>query len=119
MDRPRRRGCLGIPFALWLPALYIAFAIYAWIDFTRINHDGLANVGLFLVTLPVTIVDLIIASLMGRSSVLMPHGHGYLGDHALYYGPAVIVTAMLMWLIGRSIDRAVARMDTGDAESGE
>ena len=119
MEKSKRRGCLGLPFALWLPALYIAFAIYAWIDFTRINRDGLANVGLFLVTLPVTIVDLIIAGMMGRSSVLMPRGHGYLADHALYYGPAVIVTAALMWLIGRSIDRIVARMDLGDAGSTE
>jgi hypothetical protein len=97
-----------VPLAIWLPGLYIAFAIYGWIDFAATNHDGLANVGLFLITAPVTLVDLVVGSMMGRSSVLMPHGHGYLGDHALYYVPAVAVTACLWWLIGRAIDRARA-----------
>ena len=88
-----------------LPGLYIGFAVYAWIDFTRTNHDGLANVGLFLVTLPVTLVDLMLGSALGKSGILMPDGHGYLGDHALYYVPAVIVTAALFWWLGRAIDR--------------
>ena len=30
-----------------LPALYLAFATYGWIDFVNTNHDGLANLGLF------------------------------------------------------------------------
>jgi hypothetical protein len=89
-----------------LPGLYLAFALYAWIDFTRINHDGLANVGLFLVTAPVTAVGLLIGWIIGRKSfVLLPDGFGYLGDHALYYVPAVAVTAALVWLLGRKIDR--------------
>ena len=36
----RRLGCVG-----WGVIAYLAFAAYAWFDFTRINHDGLANVG--------------------------------------------------------------------------
>ena len=88
-----------------LPGLYIAFAVYAWIDFTRTNHDGLANVGLFLVTLPVTLADLALSAALGKTGVLMPDGHGYLGDHALYYVPASLVTAALFWWIGRAIDR--------------
>ena len=64
-----------------LPGLYIAIAVYAWIDFIRTNHDGLANVGLFLVTLPVTLVDLTLAAALGKTSALMPHGYGYIGDH--------------------------------------
>jgi hypothetical protein len=90
---------------LILPGLYLAFALYAWVDFTRTNPDGLANVGLFLVTFPVTLADLLIAGLIGQPSVLMPHGHGYLADHALFYVPAVAVTACLAWLAGRAIDR--------------
>jgi hypothetical protein len=109
VQRGKRRGCVGLPFTVWLPVGYLAFAIYAWIDFTRTNHDGLANVGLFLGTFPVTIVDLIVGGIIGRSSIIMPHGHGYLGDHALYYAPAVIVTAALCWLIGRLIDRKIDR----------
>jgi hypothetical protein len=93
-----------------LPASYIAFAIYAWFDFTNTNHDGLANVGLILVTLPVTAVVLSAGSLMGQESMPMPSGHGYVGDHALYYFPAVAVTAILWWLIGRLIDRWLVRL---------
>ena len=96
-----RRGCLGLPFALWLPGLYLLFAIYAWIDFAHTNHDGLANVGLFLLTAPVTIVLLV-------TGMPMPHGYGYLGDHALYFGPAALVTASLLWIAGRFLDRAFA-----------
>ena len=44
-----------------LPTLYLALALYAWIDFTRTAHDGLANLGLMLVTLPVTALGLVIA----------------------------------------------------------
>lgn len=94
---------------LALPVLYVAFAIYAWFDFVNTNHDGLANVGLFLVTLPVTIIVMIAGSSRGQASMPMPTGHGYLGDHALYYFPAVVVTAALWWMIGRIIDRVFAR----------
>ena len=96
-------------FQIALPALYVTFAIYGWIDFVNTNHDGLANVGLFLITFPVTIVLLVVGGMMGRSEILMPDGFGYLGDHALYYFPAVAVTAFLWWLIGRAIDRMLAR----------
>ena len=115
MEGKRRRGCLGLPLAIWFPGLYLAFAIYAWIDFTHINHDGLANVGLFLVTFPVTMIDLIVSSSLGNSSVLMPTGHGYLGDHALYYAPAALATASLFWLVGRTIDRFIAGIPDDDA----
>ena len=91
-----------------LPGLYTAFAVYAWIDFTRTNHDGLANVGLFLVTLPVTLVDLALSAALGKTGIIMPDGYGYLGNHALYYVPAVMVTAALFWWIGRAIDRRPA-----------
>ena len=95
---------------------YLALAIYAWVDFTRTNHDGLANVGLFLVTAPVAIIDAIMSA-NGWGS-LQPHGHGYLTDHALYYVPAVAVTALLLGAIAAGIRRAVRRSnkDKGPAE---
>lgn len=102
-----RRGCLGLPFALWLPASYAAFAVYAWIDFANTNHDGLANVGLFLITLPVTLLLELAGAAAGRS--LYPDGHGYLTDHALYFVPAAGIVALLLWLLGRAIDRATRR----------
>ena len=103
-----RRGCLGLPLAAWLPGLYLCFAAYAWVDFVNTNRDGLANVGLFLLTAPVTLVDLIVGSLLGQTSMPMPHGHGYIADHALYFVPAAAVTALLLWWIGRLIDRRLA-----------
>ncbi len=89
-----------------LPGLYLLAALYVWVDFTGINRDGLANVGLMLVTLPVTLVGLLLGWIAGSSSfILLPDGHGYLADHALYYVPAVVVTALLFWWLGRAIDR--------------
>jgi hypothetical protein len=89
-----------------LPGLYLLIAIYVWIDFARTNPDGLANLGLMAVTLPVTLLGLLLGSLTGRSSfVLIPDGFGYLTSHAIYYVPAVALTTLLIWLLGRAIDR--------------
>jgi len=93
-----------------LPAFYVAFALYGWVDFVNTNHDGLANVGLFLITLPVTLLGLAIGAAMGRTSFPMPSGYGYLTDHALYYVPSVCVTALLWWWIGRKIDMAFPKL---------
>ena len=89
-----------------LPGLYLALALYGWIDFARTAHDGLANLGLMALTLPVTLIGLLLGALLGQSSfVLLPDSFGYLGNHALYYVPAVALTALLLWWIGRAIDR--------------
>ena len=89
-----------------LPALYLLFALYIWVDFALAPRDGLANVGLFLATLPVTLVGLLIDTLTGSARFsLLPDGFGYLGNHALYYVPAVAVTALLFYAVGRKIDR--------------
>ena len=47
-------------FALVLPAGYGVIAALAWIDFIRLPPDGLANLGLMLVVLPVTALDLLL-----------------------------------------------------------
>ena len=82
----------------------MAFAAYAWFDFTRMNHDGLANVGLFLVTAPVAIVDVVMMT--NGWGTLQPDGHGYLTDHVLYYVPAVAVTALVLGVVANLIRRA-------------
>jgi hypothetical protein len=95
-----------LKFRLILPGIYLLFAAYIWWDFTRIAHDGLANMGLMLATAPVAIVGLIIDAIVGSKSFsLLPTGNGYLTDHALYYVPAAGVTGLLFWWIGRAIDR--------------
>jgi hypothetical protein len=89
-----------------LPGLYLLLALYVWIDFTRTNHDGLANIGLMLVTFPVALIGLLLTAIAGETDfILLPDRYGYLGDHALYYGPAVAVTALLLWWLARAIDR--------------
>lgn len=61
----------------FLSGPYAVFALYGSVDFVNTNHDGLANVGLFLITLPVTLVGLAaVGSAMGRASFPMPSGHG-------------------------------------------
>ena len=90
-------------FRLVLPSLYLAVALVGWLDFARLPPDGLANFGLFVATLPVTLVGL----LLGLD--LVPDGHGYRLNHLLYYVPAVLVTAILPWWIGHRIDRWRAR----------
>ena len=89
-----------------LPGLYLAFALYVWIDFTQIARDGLANVGLFLATLPVALVGGVLTWLAGSSRfILLPPDPGYLAAHAIYYVPAVTLAALLLWWLGRAIDR--------------
>ena len=66
-----------------IPVVYLALAVWAWVDFVRTNPDGLANLGLMAVTLPVTVLGLILTELMGGGSfVLLPSRFGYITDHA-------------------------------------
>jgi len=91
---------------LILPGLYLLLALYVWIDFATAARDGLANVGLFLVTPPVAALGLLIDWMTGSTSFsLLPGGFGYLANHAIYYVLAVAVTAGLLFLLGRKIDR--------------
>jgi hypothetical protein len=85
---------------LVLPGLYLGWALYVWIDFIRLPPDGLANLGLMLVTLPVTIAGLLLTWLLGATSfVLLPDGLGYYATHAAYYWPSVgLIAAALYWL---------------------
>ncbi len=89
-----------------LPAAYLALALGVWIDFVNTNPDGLANLGLMLVVLPVTVAGLFIGWLADHESfILLPDGLGYFGDHALFYAPSVALIALALWLLGRWIDR--------------
>ncbi|GLS36847.1 hypothetical protein GCM10010869_24380 [Mesorhizobium tianshanense] len=89
-----------------LPAAYLAPAAGVWIDFVNTNPDGLANLGLMFVVLPITVAGLFIGWLVDQESfVLLPDGLGYFGDHALFYVPSVALIALALWLLGRRIDR--------------
>lgn len=53
-------GMARVRWTYGLPALYLAFAVYAWIDITYTAYDGLTNLGLMLVTSPVTALGLLL-----------------------------------------------------------
>ena len=94
-----------------LPTLYLALALYAWIDFTRTAHDGLANLGLMLVTLPVTALGLLLTSALGKTGfVLIPSGMGYYTAHAIYFWPSALLIAALLYGIGSAFSRLARRV---------
>ncbi len=84
-----------------LPAAYLGLALYVWIDFTRWPPDGLANLGLMIVTFPVTIMSLVPTWVVGaRGFVLLPNGFGYYGSHAIYYwASASMIAGFLYWVV--------------------
>ncbi|EIM30649.1 hypothetical protein [Microvirga lotononidis] len=74
--------------------LYLAFALFAWIDFMHAAQDGLGNLGLLLATLPVTAVGVILTSALGKTGfVLIPSGVDYYIAHAIYFWPAALLIA--------------------------
>jgi hypothetical protein len=97
-----------------LPAVYAAVVLLAWIDFSRLPPDGLANVGLMLVVLPITLLDLALRSNdRPGSSVLMPDSFGYYGDHAVYFGTSVLIISAALWWLGSWTDQRIARKRGG------
>lgn len=102
---------------LVLPAAYCAVALLAWIDFSRLPPDGLANVGLMLVVLPVTLLDLALRPADAPGSfVLMPDSLGYYADHAVYFGVSVLVIAAALWWLGAWFDRRRSPAKTVDCD---
>ena len=89
-----------------LPGAYCAVALLAWIDFALAPPDGLANLGLMLVVLPATLLDLALrpADAPG-SSVLMPDSLGYYANHAVFFWCSVLLIAGALWELGRHLDR--------------
>ena len=92
------------------PAVYASVALLAWVDFSLLPPDGLANVGLMLIVLPVTLLDLAMRP-EGRpgSFVLMPDSFGYYGDHAVFFGTSVLIIGAFLWWLGSRADRRIAR----------
>src|SRR5215207_5881360 len=91
----------GMRLKFVLPGAYLALALYAWLDFLRLPPDGLANVGLMLVTLPVTLFGLFLTWVIGssRGFVLLPESLGYYASHAVYFWPSVVlIVALLYWM---------------------
>ena len=99
-------GRLRLRRRLLFPGVYVAIAVAAWLDFLRLPPDGLANVGLMLVALPASLLDLLLQAVLGSSrSVLIPSSLGYYAAHALFFWVSVPIIAGGLSLAGRRFDR--------------
>src|SRR5206468_3671702 len=108
--RRERRDVRRLRLKLLLPGFYLIAAQLAWLDFWRLPPDGLANVGLMLVVFPTALADLALRpDTAPEVSVLMPHGHGYVVDHALFFVPSVLLITSLLASLGWWIDRRRAK----------
>jgi hypothetical protein len=100
----------SMKFRYILPAVYLVIAVAVWVDFMRSPPDGLANAGLMLVVLPVTLLDLALRrSDAPEASVFMPDGLSYYPAHTVFFGISVACIAVVLWLLGLGIDRLRAR----------
>ncbi len=93
-----------------LPAVYCAVALGAWLDFARLPPDGLASIGLWLVVFPIAVLDIALRPTDAPgSSVFMPNGNGYYGDHAIFFSVSVFIVALVLFALGAAIDRYLAK----------
>jgi hypothetical protein len=93
------------------PVLYLAFALYAWIDFTQTAHDGWGALGLVLATLPIAAIGVALTQALGQTGfVLIPRGLGYYTAHAVYFWPSALLIAALLYTIGSWLSRFIARL---------
>jgi hypothetical protein len=93
-------------FSFWLPLTYCVIALGAWLDFARLPPDGLASLGLWLVVFPVAALDIALRpSDDPGGSIFMPDGHGYYGNHAIFFSVSVALIAVILCVVGAAIDR--------------
>jgi hypothetical protein len=91
------------------PMLYLAFALYAWVDFTCTAHDGWGALGLVLATWPVAAMGVALTWALGRTGfVLIPSGLDYYTAHAIYFWPSALLIAALLYGIGSWLGRLLA-----------
>jgi hypothetical protein len=92
-------------WSIFFPANYLIVAAFVWMDFARLPPDGLANVGLMLAVLPVTLLDLALRGLLGLPrSPFMP-SLGYYPAHAVFFWGSVAAIMLGLFILGRWIDR--------------
>lgn len=105
-------------FRLVLPLLYLAVAVWAWIEFITAPPDGLANLGLIAAVLPVSLAGLALTWAVGAVEfVLIPKHLAYVTAHAVFYVPSVLAVAALLYGLGRLIDRRGAGTKGRDSAS--
>ena len=104
MTEQRRARRVQLRFLL--PLTYLAFALLAWTDFIARNPAPLANLGLMLVTLPVTVLGLVLTWASGETNfVLIPWGLSYDLAFAVYFWPSALLIALLLYWLGSRWDK--------------
>ena len=82
------------------PALYIAGGMAIWLDFSRSNPDGLANIWIAIYTFPIFIIG---TFLLGGE---FPYAPGrYYEAHALYFWPSVALLALALFFIFHALQK--------------
>jgi hypothetical protein len=93
------------------PALYIAGAVPIWLDFSRMNPDGLANMWIANYTFPIEVIGTFI--LRGK----FPYMPGrYYEAHALYFWPSVVILAFALFFIFHVLQKIAQRAVPVDAQ---
>jgi len=83
-----------------VPALYIAGGMAIWLDFSRSNPDGLANIWIAIYTFPIAIIGTFL--LQGE----FPYVPGrYYEAHALYFWPSVALLALALFFIFHALQK--------------
>jgi hypothetical protein len=83
-----------------VPALYIAGAIGIWLEFSRTNPDGLANLWLIVYTLPIVIIGTFI---LQRDFPYVPGR--YYEAHAIYFWSSVALLAFALFFMFHALQR--------------
>ncbi|MFL6725783.1 MAG: hypothetical protein ACJ8FS_04615 [Sphingomicrobium sp.] len=92
-----------------LPGIYLLVAFCVWLDFMGLSADGFANLGLMLVVLPITLLDLVLrSSKHPADSIFVPDRWGYYLDLSVFFWISVAIIAVALFLLGRLIDRRFA-----------
>src|SRR4030088_3706135 len=95
-----------------VPALYIAGAMLIWLDFSRSNPDGLANIWIAIYTFPMVIIGTFL--LRGE----FPYVPGrYYEAHALYFWPSVVLLTLALFLIFHALQKIAQPAVPVDAQN--
>jgi len=102
-------------FSILLPTTYLLICLGVWISFTFTNHDGLANFGLALMTLPLSAIERAIAYQIYGSFDQLPFWKpllmrlglpsGYLLDHAYWFIPLASLQTFFLFIVGRWFEK--------------
>jgi len=104
-----------IRFSIWFPVSYLLICLGVWISFTLTNHDGLANFGLALITMPLSAIERALTYQIFGSFEQLPLWKplllriglpsGYLMDHAYWFIPLASLQAYFLFIVGRWLEK--------------